>query len=67
MDYVTKTKRLEYLLELIKKEQLTCSSQLANNFDCSSRTIRNLINILRQQGHNIKYCKTSKKYLIKDE
>lgn len=64
MKYIEYTKRLEYLLELIQKEQLSTPSELALKFTCSEKTIRNMINVLRLNGYKIKYSKGARKYFI---
>jgi len=64
MNYIDYTKRLDYILELIRKDSLCSPHELASKFNCSEKTIRNMINVLRQKGHNIKYSKKSKKYFV---
>ena len=39
MDYRTYSKRLEYLLELIKKQQINSPEDVAQKFECSEKTI----------------------------
>jgi biotin operon repressor len=62
MDYITYSKRLEYLIALIKNSQLHSPKQLAVKFGCSEKTIRRMINCLRIKGHEIRYCPKGKKY-----
>jgi len=64
MNFIERKKRLDYLLEMIEKGQCISTNQLADKFDCSTRTIERMINELRNEGLNIKYCSTSKKYRI---
>jgi len=64
MDYLTYTEKLDYILELIKSEQLLTSKQASEKFNCSERTIRRMLKTLREQGHHIKYCKKIKIYFI---
>ncbi len=64
MDYLTYTKRLEYLLEMIDKKQLNSPFGAAELFNCSEKTVRNMINRLREKGFDIKYDREEKKYLI---
>jgi len=64
MNYIDYTKRLNYILELIQKNNLSSPNELASKFECSEKTIRNMINVLRDKGYNIKYSKTTKKYFI---
>ena len=65
MDYLAYFKRLEYLLELLEKGQITSSKTITKKFDCCDKTARNMINKLREQGIEINYCKSSNKYVIK--
>lgn len=64
MDYLTYFNRINYILELITKGQLHSPKDLSEKFDCSEKTVRNMINILRRQGHDIDYCKKMQKYLL---
>ncbi len=64
MNYLTYTERLNYLLEMIEKERLTSLQQAAEKFDCSKRTIIRMLNALREQGHDIYYCKITRKYFL---
>lgn len=65
MNYLTYTEKLNYLLEMIEKGRLTSLQQAAEKFDCSERTIQRMINILREQGYQIIYSKSDKKYFKK--
>ncbi|MEQ9166903.1 MAG: HTH domain-containing protein [Fulvivirga sp.] len=64
MDYLTYSKRLDYLLELIEKGQLQSPGQVAESFECSERTVRKMINDLRDKGKNITYSRKSMKYFL---
>lgn len=66
MDYLTYTKRLVYLKELIEKEQVKSPHEIALRFDCTEKTVRNMINRLRDEGINIEYCKTKRRYVAKN-
>ena len=65
MDFVTYSERLDYLLKLIENGQVCSPKIIGKRFNCSEKTIRNMINCLREKGFKIEYCKYSKKYLIK--
>lgn len=68
MDYLTYFKRLNYLKIEIEKGRVESPRQMANKFDCSEKTIRNMINRLRDEGLNITYCKKQRRYnIIKTE
>jgi biotin operon repressor len=64
MDFKTHSKQLSYLFEMIQKEQVSSPHQIGAKFNCSERTIRRMINTLREEGHDIRYCKRSEKYLL---
>ncbi|PCI96535.1 MAG: hypothetical protein COB15_09795 [Flavobacteriales bacterium] len=64
MNFIERKKRLDYLLEMIEKGQCISTNQLADKFNCSTRTIERMVNELRNEGINVKYCSTSKKYRI---
>jgi biotin operon repressor len=63
MNSLAYVKRINYLLEKIKKGSL---HQMTSQFNCSERTIRNMINELRNEGYNIRYSRKEKKYLLKN-
>lgn len=66
MDISTKFTRLLYLKELIQKEKLKSPTELAQTFECSEKTVRRMINTLRDVGVDIHYCKRRKKYFIEN-
>jgi predicted DNA-binding transcriptional regulator YafY len=65
MNYLTYTERLNYMLEMIEKGQLLSLKQASEKFGCSQRTIIRMLNTLREQGHDISYCKVARKYFVK--
>jgi len=65
-DYLTYSKRLEYLLELIEKGWINTPKQICEKFNCCDKTARNMINRLRKSGFEIEYCKCRKKYYLKN-
>lgn len=67
MDYKTYALRLEYLKELIKKERLSSPKDLVEKFECCEKTIRKMINELRDNGINIKYSRRNLRYFIESE
>ncbi|WP_373275029.1 HTH domain-containing protein [Parapedobacter tibetensis] len=67
MDYLTYSIRLDYLLELINKRRLHSPKEIAEKFNCTEKTVRNMINVLRKKGHKIEYCNQNRKYLLKSE
>ena len=66
MDYRSYEKRLEYILELISKNRFRSLEATAQRFSCSTRTIKRMINHLRDSGHDIQYDRLLKKYFIKE-
>ncbi|MFZ4400506.1 MAG: HTH domain-containing protein [Bacteroidales bacterium] len=65
MNYITYSDRLNYLFELIKNERITSPKIVAVKFGCSEKTIRNMINHLRDKGYIIIYSKYNKKYFLR--
>ncbi|QEM03722.1 DeoR family transcriptional regulator [Mucilaginibacter rubeus] len=66
MDYRTYEKRLEYILELIEKGRFGSIERVAKRFDVSTRTVKRMLQNLRDKGHDILYDKKIKKYYIKN-
>jgi len=64
MDYKNYSKRLDYLKVLIAEGRLCSPQEAAVRFNCSERTVRKMINDLRQSGLNIKYSRKNFKYFI---
>jgi len=64
MDYRSYEKRLEYVLELIEKNRFRSLEDAARRFDCSTRTVKRMLNHLRDKGHNIQFDRKQKKYSI---
>ncbi|WEA01748.1 DeoR family transcriptional regulator [Mucilaginibacter sp. SJ] len=67
MDFLSYEKRLAYLLELVTKGRLRSLDDVAGRFDCSTRTVKRMINHLRDQGHQIQYDRLEKKYFLKKD
>lgn len=67
MDYYANSKRLEYLLEMIKKNRCMSIRQIASQFSCSNRTVKRMLALLRENGNEIEYCRKQKKFFIKIE
>jgi len=68
MDYRSYEKRLDYIVELITKNRFRTVEATAKRFGCSTRTVKRMLNHLRDRGHNIQYDRLEKKYfIIKDE
>jgi predicted DNA-binding transcriptional regulator YafY len=67
MDYRSYEKRLGYIVELITKNRFRSIEAVATRFSCSTRTVKRMINHLRDRGHDIRYDRLEKKYFIKKE
>lgn len=64
MTHETYQKRLEYVLEQIQAGRLQSPHDLAIQFDCTEKTVRNMINTLRSKGHHIRYSKSMGRYVL---
>jgi DeoR/GlpR family transcriptional regulator of sugar metabolism len=64
MDYRSYEQRLNYLVELLEKNRFRSLENMAERFSCSTRTIKRMLNHLRDRGHVIKYDRLQKKYFI---
>lgn len=62
MRFIERKQKLEYLLEMIEKGRCISLEQIANEFDCSKRTVKRMISILKEDGNSIKYCPLNRKY-----
>lgn len=65
MDYRSYQKRLDYILELVQKNRFRSIEAVAKRFEVSTRTIKRMLNHLRDQGHHIQFDRQQKKYFIK--
>lgn len=53
MKFLDYSERLDYLLEMIEKERISSPKQIAQKFNCCDKTVRNMINQLREKGYKI--------------
>ena len=67
MDYIQKKERLDYLLELLKKERCNTIKDIAQKFNISQRTAKRMIETLRAMGYQITYSNFSHKYFIEKD
>ena len=65
MDYYSYSKRVEYLLEMIKKNRCISIGQVASIFSCSNRTVKRMLALLRENGNEIEYCRKQKIFKVK--
>jgi len=66
MKYLERKERNDYLLEMIEKDRCFSLKQITNKFDCSESTVKRMLSELREQGYNIKYSKTMKRFLLEN-
>ncbi|MDY0078774.1 MAG: HTH domain-containing protein [Bacteroidales bacterium] len=64
MDYQTYTEKLNYLLAMVEKERMTSLQQAADKFECSKRTIKRMLKTLREQWHEVYYCKKHQNFFM---
>ena len=67
MDYRSYEIRLSYVLELIEKGRFGSLETTAKRFSVSTRTVKRMLNHLREQGHQVQFDRKQKKYYIKKE
>jgi predicted DNA-binding transcriptional regulator YafY len=67
MDYRSYQTRLNYVLELIEKNRFISVESAAKRFSVSTRTVKRMLDHLRDQGHDVQYDRKKKKYFIKKE
>jgi predicted DNA-binding transcriptional regulator YafY len=65
MDYRSYQIRLNYVLELIEKNRFISVESAAQRFSISTRTVKRMLDHLRDQGHDVQYDRKKKKYFIK--
>ncbi len=66
MDYTTYRQRLDYALELIEQGKLSSPKDLADKYGCTEKTVRNMLNNLRDEGYQIYYCRKNFKYILRE-
>lgn len=64
MTYTERKEKEKHLVYIIERGSLTSLEKIANDYCCSKKTIRRMINDLRNAGYNIKYCRKSYKYFV---
>ena len=57
MKFIKKNQRLDYLLYMIERGRCQSLGQVASKFECSERTVKRMIYALKNEGHEIKYCR----------
>lgn len=62
--YIKYSVRLSYVAHLIHYSCTGSPDELALRLNISEKTLRNMINQLRQEGYNIKYSSIRKSYVF---
>lgn len=65
MTYTERKEKEKYLLYLIEYERLISLGNVANDFECSVRTVKRMLGSLRNEGETIVYCRKNNNYLLK--
>lgn len=65
MTYKERKEKEKHLLYLIERGWLSSLEKVATDFDCSVRTIERILKDLKEEGHDICYCRVQNIYVIK--
>jgi len=65
MTYQEKKEKESHLLYLIEQQRLVNLEKVANDYECSIRTIKRMLSNLRNEGYNICYCRKTCRYFLK--
>jgi predicted DNA-binding transcriptional regulator YafY len=64
MDFIKYTEKLESLQHYIKSGSAVTRNSLAEKLNVSKRTVCRMVDTLRIQGIEVRYCKINKKYML---
>jgi len=64
MTYPEYSKRLDYLKEKLNTGSVGSPQSIADRWGCSEKTVRNMINRLREDGLEIRYDRRLGKYFL---
>ncbi len=64
MNFSDFTKKREYLKKLITKENTGTATELAAKLQFSRRTLFNYLNLLREEGYKIDFCRHRRTYFF---
>ncbi|MFN8134375.1 MAG: HTH domain-containing protein [Bacteroidales bacterium] len=67
MNFIDKKQKLDYLLELIKKERTGKADSLAASIYVSVPTLNRYISNLRELGYRIEYSRTQQTYFLLED
>jgi biotin operon repressor len=65
MTYSEKKEKEKYLLYLIEHQRLYSLEKVANNYQCSVRTVKRMLTNLREEGYQINYCRKKRIYFVR--
>ena len=65
MTYTERKEKEKHLLYLIEQGRLVSLTKVANNYNCSVRTVERMLKELREQGYIINFSRKSNKYFVK--
>ena len=63
MSLIKQLERIKYIDYLISKKVAISRTSLAKKLNISTRQLTSIINLMKELGAPIKYCKRTKKYL----
>jgi biotin operon repressor len=66
IDHLTYQQHMDYVLDLVKKGRLSSPNDLITKFNCTEKTVRNILKGLKLKGYPIKYSKSLKRYILVD-
>ncbi|MBW8049873.1 MAG: HTH domain-containing protein [Cytophagales bacterium] len=66
MDYISFTEKLKYLTWLIEKRNTGTANDLSVKLEISIRSVERMIETLRLQGMEIKFCRVQRRYILTD-
>jgi predicted DNA-binding transcriptional regulator YafY len=67
MNFIEKEKRINYIIELLEKGKLLSAKEMASKFSCSERTIFRLLEIVKEKGVDVNFCKIKRIYKVTDK
>jgi biotin operon repressor len=67
MKFIDYLKKMQYLHQLAEKEATGSLCEISSRLGVSESTIKRMVDILRQQGVAIYYCKKARSYIIQSD
>ncbi|WP_298344599.1 DeoR family transcriptional regulator [uncultured Algibacter sp.] len=66
MTYPERKEKEKHLLYLIEQKRLCSIEKVANDYGCSIRTVKRMLENLRNEGKTIVYCRKTSKYFLEE-